>query len=1113
MNAWKLIARSAAYYWRTHLGVAAGAAVATAVLVGALAVGDSVRYSLRQIALRRLGDVDLALAARDRLFRARPAGQDANAQDLAAGLADELDATVAPALLLDAAAKTPDGTARANDVQVVGVDGRFWAVGGAPDPLAGETAGGEACAINTHLARQLDVGVGDRILLRVATPSGLPREAPLGSDRDTVTPIGAEVRAVVGDDAFGRFSLRTNQLAPYNVFLPMGLLQRRTGQPGRGNVLLVAAEGRSVEDATAALKARWRLADASLSLRATAADTAELRTSRVFLSEPAARAARAADADALGVLTYFVDRVWIADGDANAPYAIVAGLDPAAGPPASPVPPDLDDDEIILTDWLARDLDANVGDRVRLQYRTVGPMRTFVEAERTFRVAAGVPVNAPGLDADLMPDFPGLADVANCRDWEPGVEIDTDLIRPKDQAYWDAHGGTPKAVVTLAAAQKMWGNRFGELTAVRYARAPDDALRRRILDGLAPSAIGLFFRDVRAEAVAAAEPTSDFGGLFLGLSFFLIASAALLTGLLFVFNVEQRSGQVGLLLALGLRPWHVRGLLLGEGAVLAAAGAVAGSAAGLGYTRLVLWGLATVWQDVATSNIAYHATWASVGIGAGVGLAVAVGAMFLTLLRLGRASAAELLSAGAGGRTSRPAGRGKVALAAMLGLACAAGTAAMLAAAFTGRMAAAGAFFGAGGLLLLGDLCMTYVALARVGTGGGGAGMSLPLLALRGCGRRRWRSLATVALLACGVFLVASVEAFRLDPAAEATEKTSGTGGFALYGESAVGVLHDLNDPARRRKLGLDIPAMEDARVVGLRLAEGDDASCLNLNRARQPRLLGVQPAELDGRFGFIETLGEAPENPWRLLEGDVDGNAATVPAIGDADTLTWALHKAVGDTLTVTDARGEEVTLRIVGKIGGSILQGSLLIGEESFRRLFPATGGHRVFLVDAPRAARGDVRAELSRVLEDQGLALMPATVRLAQFAEVQNTYLSIFAALGGLGLVLGTVAIGIVVLRNVLERRGELALLRAVGFPRARIRRLVLIEHWALLAMGLMAGVGSAVVAVVPSLIGPAAEVPWRSWLTILAAIAISGVAWTWLAAAAALRGELLPALRRE
>jgi ABC-type antimicrobial peptide transport system permease subunit len=194
-------------------------------------------------------------------------------------------------------------------------------------------------------------------------------------------------------------------------------------------------------------------------------------------------------------------------------------------------------------------------------------------------------------------------------------------------------------------------------------------------------------------------------------------------------------------------------------------------------------------------------------------------------------------------------------------------------------------------------------------------------------------------------------------------------------------------------------------------------------------------------------------------------------------------------------------------------VLQGSLVISEAGFRRLYPSTSGYRVFLVDAPPGRADAVSRSFTAAMEDFGLALTPMVRRLAMFGEVQNTYLSIFAALGGLGLLLGSVGLGIVVLRNVLERRGELALLRAVGFSRSQLRRLVLYEHWALLALGLLCGVASAVIAVLPALQSPTAALPYASWLAILAGVTISGILWTWLAATAALRGDLLAALRTE
>ena len=68
------------------------------------------------------------------------------------------------------------------------------------------------------------------------------------------------------------------------------------------------------------------------------------------------------------------------------------------------------------------------------------------------------------------------------------------------------------------------------------------------------------------------------------------------------------------------------------------------------------------------------------------------------------------------------------------------------------------------------------------------------------------------------------------------------------------------------------------------------------------------------------------------------------------------------------------------------------------------------------------------MTRALRDRGLELTPAAEKLNAFNAVQNTYLDTFQVLGALGLLLGSVGLGVVVLRNVLERRGELALLAA-------------------------------------------------------------------------------------
>ena len=136
-----------------------------------------------------------------------------------------------------------------------------------------------------------------------------------------------------------------------------------------------------------------------------------------------------------------------------------------------------------------------------------------------------------------------------------------------------------------------------------------------------------------------------------------------------------------------------------------------------------------------------------------------------------------------------------------------------------------------------------------------------------------------------------------------------------------------------------------------------------------------------------------------------------------------------------------------------------------------------------------------------------------RLAAFGEVENTYLSIFQILGGLGLVLGSVGVGLVVLRNMLERRNELAMLRAVGFNSAALRRMVFYEHSGLMLGGLGCGVIAALVAAGPALRTGGASVPYVSLMLTVGGIALSGIMWIWIATTLALGGGMLDALRNE
>ena len=1069
MTAITLVLRSARYYWRTHLGVVLGTALAAMVLTGSLLVGDSVKGTLRRQAELRIGNVTSALVGGDRFFRAQ--------------LADDLGSDGAPILFLRGSAARSDGAARVNQAQVLGVDRRFWAL--APTPA--EDLPKEGLALNARAAAQLGVQPGDTLIVRVEKPGFFSKDAPLSGEENEVVAIRAKVERIVTDEQFGRFSLQASQVPPASIFLPLELLQQRLAFAGRANLLLrpTAAPFRD------ALASKWRVEDASLQIRPLPLGGVELRSPRVFLDPPTVAAAP----PGLPALTYLVNE--LRAGEKAVPYSMVTATDlAAAGFTQTP----LGDGEIAINQWLAEDLGLAPGGKLTLKYFVMGERRQLTEVAREFTVATVLPMETPQLDATWTPDFPGLTDKKNCRDWQPGFQLDTGRIRDRDEAYWQKYRGTPKAFVNLKIGQEMWGNRWGSVTSIRYPAAPTaEALSARLLSALTPEAVGLSFVPLREQAFAATKAPVDFGELFVSFSFFLIAAAAVLTGLLFVFSLEQRNAEAGLLLAVGLRPKTVRRLLLGEGAVLALIGSVLGAACAVVYTRLVLQALATVWRGaVGAVEFQFAANPATLPIGVVSGVFIAVLAMWLASRRQLRHSARELLTGEVSGEGAK---KGKARRDWSLFIAVGA---LVLAVALPFLAKGAGVFFGAGALLLIAGLAFTLHSLRSLS---GEMGMtSIAQLGVRNAARRRGRSLATIAVLASGVFMVVAVDSFRHQPLKEGDTSDPGTGGFALVGESALPIYEDLNSPKGQEGYGLDAKLLEGAKIIPLRVRDGDDASCLNLNRALQPRLLGVKPAELQGRFAFSPKTAD-----WALLT--VNQSADEVPGIVDANTLQWALQKAIGDTIEYRDDRGQPFRVRVVATVTGSMLQGNVLIAEDVFVQHFPDSGGYRYFLIAAAAEKTRALREHLSRQLSDRGLEIVSASQRLGEFQAVENTYLSIFQALGGLGLLLGSAGLAIVVARNVLERRREFGLLSAVGFRARQLRQLVFAEHRRLIAAAILIGTCSALLAVWPNLAEKSGGFPLREVAVLLLALTLGCLFWTWLATRLALRGSGVAALRAE
>ncbi len=1167
MSIWRLICRGLQHHLRLHLAVVLGVAIATAVLTGALIVGDSVRGSLRYLALDRLRDVDFALVG-DRYFRAQLADQLQQDKDFAADFM-----AVAPVSLLANVTVEPMQTAsdedaarqRAADVLLVGADSRFWEMGGDPKPKRLPNL--DEVILNEPLAREIGAVVGSRVVIRLPTADQVPADSPLGRKDNRVRSVAdlkvSEILPAVG---LGRFRLRSSQQQPRNAFVNLATIEQALGQKDRVNALLVTARDQDVAfDEEAPSKLRRMLPvemdDFGITLErvrrtyesgtpnaapSVVADFYQLTQDRLVWDRPTAAAVRAAIRPFGGreIFTYLATSIE-KNADDAIPYSTIAALDAttmkellaATDTPGTA----LADDEIVLNSWAADDLDATVGDAIRVRY--FEPETTHdqpQEQDAEFRLKAIVPLTEPtsgyrrgrpavydraptvANDPELTPTVEGVTDEDSIANWDPPFPFDQSRVRDQDDEYWENHRATPKAFISLAAGRQLWSSRFGETTSFRVPARPDltaEKLEQAITQELRSSDQQFTFTPIKRNALQAATGTTPFQFLFLGFSMFLIASALMLVSLLFRLGLELRAKEIGVLRAVGWSLSQVRKATLIEAVCVAIAGAVIGTASGILFAWLMLVGLRTWWlAAIVTPFLELHVNWwLSVPLGFVLGVLSGMFVIWLGVGRLKKTTPRQLLGgtmAAQNGETrtgKRRKWRWQVGLLLLL-----AAVSAIMAIRLRGE-AQAGAFFGCGAFVLIAALWGTASWLRDVGQHRESrTELDLVRLSARAATRHPTRSALTTSLMASACFLIIAISAFRLSPSKE------GTGGFDWIMESGRPILVDLTDAeARERLLGAKAAELATTTILPLRLQDGDDASCRNLYRPARPRILGASEAMVayfDDHEGFVWSASDAETketraNPWRLLEDESDDRG--IPVVLDKNTAMYSLqlYGGVGQEFELTYDRVGTVRFRVVGLLSNSILQGNLLVAESRLVARFPDINGYRMFLVATPAAAASNVAEILETTFRDEGLDAKSTTALLADLLAVQNTYLSTFQSLGALGLLLGTIGMAIVQIRNVIERRGELALLRSMGFTRRRLGWMVLAENCFLLAVGLGIGVFAALLAVIPHVLSGGARIPWNSLFLSLLAIAVVGLLASSLAVSATMRSSLIPALRDE
>ncbi|MEI6899504.1 MAG: ABC transporter permease, partial [Bacteroidota bacterium] len=1017
-------------------------------------------------------------------------------EKLAEDLSERLNTRVVPLIQTEGMVVNSEKNLRINRVQVNGIDGRFSELWGDH----GRSPGKDEVVISRNVAEKLELKAGDELVLRMAKPGRISQNAPFSSDKSIAVQQRLKVIMITDDDTMGRFNLDASQTAPFNIFISLGQAESRLGLKGLVNILLLPeqrSDGSENINLDSLIRKVWQLQDVGLKIkRSVDSSGIEITSDRIFFSDKEAKFINSS-LQTQSVFTWLANS--ISSDYATTPYSFVT----AGNPLFLQIP--LDDNEIIINDWLAQDLKVKRGDSLQLRYFLMGPLKKLIEDSCRFIVKTVIAMNDPRCDRSLMPDFPGMSDAGNCRDWETGTPIDLKKIRKKDEQYWKDFRGTPKAFLALKKGQKLWKNQFGVITSFRikqesnkislfgtgsFSKDPfftakaqrreenrsdiqslaslrlsgernhgvfetvhswsgTDSLSKLILQKLTPSDYGLRFRDVYQEGMNAAAQSTDFGSLFLSLSFFIIFSGLLLTSMLFSLHLGRRMSGQAVFAALGFTKRQQIIILLKESILVILFSGLLGALTGIGCTRLILLGLNSFWGDaVRTSSLEIWIDPVTLFTGALAGMLLSVFVVVLVVYRQLKNPLSILIK----GRRDEPIifSSKKTHLRIALGLFLFfSGLAVSIFLIGSSEYENTNGFLLSGALLLLCGISLFTELIALLAERMKIHNFNFIFMVLRNLSANKNRMTGTIALLSIGIFVIVITGANQRSFDDSASSRGSGTGGFLFWAETTVPVLHDLNTESGKKQYSIEGEKdLKHVRFQQMTRVNGDDASCLNLNRVSKPAILGVDIGYLDSVGAFtLSALDHSvnPDAPWMALRYPL--SERIIPAFADLSVIQWGLGKKVGDTIEYLDESGRALRIKLMGGLDNSIFQGYMIISDSLLRSYYPSASGSHIMLVDGKKSSAKEVVSTLENAFRDFGMMVTPASERLSLFHSVQNTYLSVFMILGGLGVVIGTFGMGFFILVNILGRGKEIAIYMAIGFRKRRIFSIFLTEFFIL------------------------------------------------------------------
>ena len=225
---------------------------------------------------------------------------------------------------------------------------------------------------------------------------------------------------------------------------------------------------------------------------------------------------------------------------------------------------------------------------------------------------------------------------------------------------------------------------------------------------------------------------------------------------------------------------------------------------------------------------------------------------------------------------------------------------------------------------------------------------------------------------------------------------------------------------------------------------------------------------------------------------------------------------------LQIRNGWGAPQSVRIIGVISpklsdlagisASIATASPILGDEIDTR-------YLVKVADPGQAS--ETARDMQSILLPSGVKATSIQEQLRDDQEENAGFFRILESFMGLGLIVGIAAIGVISFRNVIERRQQIGVLRAIGFQRGMVAWSFLIEAGFIVGLGVLSGTVLGLALARNLLTGDQMgatggidfTVPWTTVGFVLTLAVVASLITTWLPARQASRIVPAEALRYE